>query len=212
MDLSDYLLKASFCSAFIPAATALLLFRKTPKALRILSAFAFINIVAEIISSTLSRNFINNMPVFHLHTMIEFLFVVYLASKIIDTKSFYRFSLASGLIFLSFCITNALFIEGFEEPNFLPRGIEGLTVIGICVYFFYRLFAAEESLDLLKYPYFWLFASWLIYFSGTFFLFIYRNSSGFGIAFPIIHSILNIFLNLVYTYTLWLGSRKSTSQ
>jgi len=152
------------------------------------------------------------MPVFHLHTIVEYVFIMIITSSIISNKRFNKVALLFIIIFFVFNLINVFFIEGIFSLNFLPRGIEGLSAIGICIYFFYQLFNADETLDLIHYPYFWLFSGWLIYFSGTFFLFIYNNQAGFNITFPVIHSVLNILLNLVYTYTLWLGSRKLISQ
>ena len=211
MDFISYLDFWSCVTAFIPLIAALILFKKTSKTLRILSVFVFINAFPEVIAVVLAYHSINNLYVFHAHTIIESIFVCMLVSKIIQTKAIHVIAISFCILFTVFCIINAFYIEGLESFNFIPRIIEGLTVISFCVYFFYRLFTADEMLDLIKYPYFWLFSGWLIYFAGTFFLFNYRNDPGFYVTFPIIHSILNIFLNLVYTYTLWLGSRKSAS-
>jgi len=212
LDLFSELDFWSAASAFIPALGALLLFKHTSKTLRILSVFVLINPIQEFAALALAYNGIPNAFVFHLHTVLEFAFVCILFSKIIQVKWFTYLSITLCICFTIFCIINALYIEGLEAFNFLPRGIEGILAIIFSVYFFYRLFTAEESLDLLRYPYFWLFAGWLIYFSGTFFLFIYNDSAGFDIIFPVIHSVLNILLNLVYTYTLWLGSKKLISR
>lgn len=190
----------------------MILLRKTKKTLGILSVFLVLNVIIEIVAFLISEYSINNMFVFHIHTVIEFAFVVWVALKIIKPVRATEIAIILPAAFLVFSIIDAFYIENLDSLNSLPRGIEGLIVIAISVFFFYRLFNSEENFDLLKYPYFWLFSGWLIYFSGTFFLFIYNNMAGFTITFPVIHSVLNILLNLVFTYTLWLGSRKLTYQ
>jgi hypothetical protein len=210
LDLLNELDFWSAVSAFIPVIGSLFLFKHTTNTLSILGVFVFFNMVHEYIALAIAYEGIPNAFMFHLHTILEFIFVCLLSAKIIQTLNFTRLIIILCICFTAFCFIDAYFIEGWDAFNFLPRGIEGILAISISIYFFYRLFTAEESLDLLRYPYFWLFTGWLIYFSGTFFLFIYNDSAGFDIIFPLIHSVLNILLNLVYTYTLWLGSRKST--
>jgi hypothetical protein len=198
--------------AFIPAVAAALFFKKQQKALKILSAFVIFNGVTEIVNSTVVLNNINSLPIHHFYTVVEFSVSLIISSLVIypNAKSPYRFLSIIALVLL-ISILDVSFFESLKSVNSIPRVIQGLTMIAISIYFFYKIFIASEFIDILRYPYFWLYTGWLIYFSGTFFLFVYSYQTGMTITYPIIHSVLYIFLNLVYTYVLWLGSRKSTS-
>jgi len=153
---------------------------------------------------------VHNVFLFHLYTPIEFAFVVFIFVYFFKGKltSLGYFGI---ILFFLFCIVNVIFFESLNDFNSIPRGFEGLIVICLSIYFFFRLFIADEFIHLMKYPYFWLFSGWLLYFSGTFFLFIYSSKNAMGINFTylIIHSVLNIFLNIVYAYSLWLGNKKT---
>lgn len=190
---------------------AIFLFRKQKNALKILSAFLLLSLLLQFLIIYLNVQHKNNLYLFHIYTPIEFStlsILFYLTSLRRSSKSIVVVICA---MFITFCIVSAFFLQPLKDFNSISRGVEGILAIGLCTYFFYELFVAEESIDILKFPFFWLFAGWLIYFAGTFFLFIYANHSVTNLTYPLIHSILNIFLNLVYTYVLWLGSRKSTS-
>lgn len=199
-------------SAFVPVFMFAVRFGKISETLRYLGVFLIFNVCVEIIAGFLGYKGINNIYLLHLHTPIEFYCVLFVTASVIGTNIISKILIFLAVIFTLFCLIDAMWIETLQNFNFFPRGLEGLIIISTCSFFFYRLFVAEETVDLLKYPYFWLFGGWLIYFSGTFFLFIYKQNAGFTLTFPVIHSILNIFLNLVYTYTLWLDSRKLISQ
>ncbi len=200
-------------SSFVPATIGLFHFRKQQKALKILSAFAVFCAVTELVNLVIVMKYkINVFPLHHTYTVIEFSCALIISSIILypakndRIRYFFIFVLV-----LSFTLIDLTFFESLDMLNSIPRVIEGLTMIAVSILFFYKIFVTPEVVDILKYPYFWLFTGWLIYFSGTFFLFVYSYKTGMTITYPIIHSVLYIFLNLVYTYVLWLGSRKSIS-
>lgn len=156
----------------------------------------------------LSSKGTNNLFLFHLYTILEFTLITFIFFKRTTKNYLIPFLIFAGA-FLLLCIVNIIFWEGLDEFNTIPRAVEGISVIIYCFVFFFWIFNAEENFDLLKYDHFWLFSGWLIYFSGTFFLYLFSNHQSVYFLYPIIHSVLNIFLNLIYTYVLWLGSRKS---
>lgn len=200
-------------SSFIPATLGIFHIQKQQKALKILSAFAVFCAVTEIVNLVIVMKYkINVFPLHHAYTVIEFSVALLISSIVLyPTKNGRRRHLFIFAFVLSISVIDLLFFESLNKLNSIPRVIEGLTMIAISIFFFYKIFNAKESIDLLKSPYFWLYTAWLIYFSGTFFLFVYSYKTGMTITYPVIHSVLYIILNLVYTYVLWLGSRKSTS-
>lgn len=176
-----------------------------------MSVFLILIIVGQVFATYLNLQGKNNLFIFHIYTPVEFFVFTYILKSSIKSSLVKKIVNISMICFTLFCIYDMFEFETIYKFNSLPRGFEGILAIGFSLYFFYEIFVAEENIDLLKSSYFWLFSGWLIYFSGTFFLYIYGNHVGTNITYPIIHSILNIFLNLVYIYALWLGSRKLTS-
>lgn len=211
----DLLITLEYLSVFLSITTGVvcvLLFKRQQKVLKILSTFLILMLAIQFVVMYLNLNRINNLFLFHLYTPIEFGLLSIILSLINSRKKTKLIINGICILFILFCIFSALFIEPLSAFNSIARGIEGVLAIVLSIYFFYALFNDDDTKDLLKYPYFWLFSGWLIYFSGTFFLFMYANNQGIAtLTYPIIHSVLNIFLNLVYIYVLWLGSRKSIS-
>lgn len=211
MDLFKVLEYTTIFLVFTTTAVSIYLFNKLQKAFKYLSAFLVFTMLMQIMATYLNLHGYHNLFLFHLYTPIEFIIFSTIFYSISERQPEKNLILYLCISFVVFCIINAFFIESLDSFNSIARGIEGMLAICICIYFFYQLFISETTIDLLKYSFFWLFSGWLIYFSGTFFLYIYFNKSGTTPTYAIIHSILYIFLNLVYTYVLWLGSRKSTS-
>jgi len=176
------------------------------KTLKILSVFCVVTVLMESIGAYLGFNQINTMFLCHLYTPIEFAFIIFIVKSFYQNSTYFLPVLL--FCFAAFCVFDSLFIESILHFNSIPRGIEGIIIICFCVYFFYHIFTSEETFNLTTYPYFWLFSSWLIYFSGTLILFVYSFQAGVNTTFSIIHSVLNILLNLIFAYTLWLGSKK----
>ena len=213
MKFIELLVYIAIGSSFIPAALGILNFQKQQKALKILSAFVVLCAVTEIVNLIIVVKFeISNLPLHHFYTVVEFSVALIISSIILYPSKNARIIYCMIIVsVLSILLVDLAFFESLDMLNSIPRVIEGLTMIAISVLFFYKVFVATELVDILKYPYFWLFTGWLVYFSGTFFLFVYSYKTGMTITYPAIHSVLYIILNLVYTYVLWLGSRKSIS-
>lgn len=164
----------------------------------------------EVIASNLGFRGINNMFILHLSSPFEFSIVVLILNAVFDNGK-RVFALVAITLFVLFAAISTLVIDPIDSLNLTVRGVQGVLVIAMCLGFFIHLFRSDESLNLLSYPFFWLFSGWLIYYSGTLFLFLMAKSDAMNITYPIIHSVLNIFLNLNFIYVLWLGSRRSTS-
>ncbi|MBK9591218.1 MAG: hypothetical protein IPO32_06870 [Crocinitomicaceae bacterium] len=162
-------------SSFVPATIGIFYIRKQQKALKILSAFAVFCVVTELVNLVIVMKYkINVFPLHHTYTVIEFSCALIISSIILypakndRIRYFFIFVLV-----LSFTLIDLTFFESLDLLNSIPRVIEGLTMIAVSILFFYKIFVTPEVVDILKYPYFWLFTGWLIYFSGTFFLFVY---------------------------------------
>ena len=164
----------SFFSAFLPTVVGIYRFNKMQKTLRILSVFCIIKVIFVCLGAYLGYNGINNMPVIHIYTPFEFSFFCIIVSTTMS-KKFKKILILLAILFTVFCIINAMYLQSIKDFNAIPRGIAGLILICVCSYFFYNLFISENTIDIIRYPFFWLNAALLIYFSGTFFLFIYTS-------------------------------------
>jgi hypothetical protein len=102
-----------------------------------------------------------------------------------------------------------------QLPPTSLRLIECVIMMLLCIYFYFELFLSSQTVNLMRYPHYWLVSGFLLYFAGTFFLNLVGdmaiNSARLGFYGYDIHSVLNIFLNLIFTLTLWIGRKASIS-
>lgn len=186
--------------------------RLLPKALRWLSAFIFITFALEVTTVVLSQNSINNLILFHLHTVVEVVMLSLLFQFLLKGAWLKTITWVFIIAFVLFAIIYPWYYDRFGEFNSLQRGVQGIAMIILCIVFLLQLISRLDVERLSDYPYFWLFSGLMIYFSGTFFLFLYSNKyfKLGNMDYWFIHSLLNIFLNFIFAITLWKG-RKWTS-
>jgi hypothetical protein len=211
LTILDYFDFGSIISSIVPATFGLLMFNKLNKTLRFLSVFCIVFCIVDLVFSILGKNGIHNIFIMHLTTPVEFAMILHLFVLIAFNKSKILLEFVAIIIFVIICSFNTYYLQSINVPNSLARGTEAVVIITLCVNFYYQIFKSDQNINLIQYPYFWLVSGFLIYFSGTLFLFVVTNNKEFNITYPAIHSVLYIILNLVYTYVLWLGSRKSIS-
>ena len=154
----------------------------------------------------------NNMFVFHFFILCETTILIFYFRSFLRNLMQRRIYVLLAILFLLFHITDLITWETLKDFPSIPSTIECILLILLSIVFFIRLFHESEIINLIKYPHFWMVSGLLLFFAGTFFmnivgdLAIKENNLGFDIY--AIHSYLNIFLNIIYTITLWLGSRR----
>lgn len=154
----------------------------------------------------------NNMFVFHFFILAEtVILILYFRSFLRNrTQKIIYFLLMT--FFIGFHVLDLIKWESIKDFPSIPSTIECILLILLSILFFIRLFNESDIINLVTYPHFWMVSGLLLFFAGTFFmnivgnLTIKENNLGFNIY--DIHSYLNIFLNIIYTITLWLGSRR----
>lgn len=198
---------SAFSAAF-PFAVGFYFRRRLNNDLQILFYFLLFNLSLELIAFVMVILKQFNLYLFHIHCAVELIFFLIICAKYYNkawlTKTLWIF----GVCYLAFAALDSFYLEGIETVNFFTRGVAGLTMLALSLYFFLQIFHLDESIKLMSYPYFWLFTGWLFYFSGTFFMFTIRDIDGWHYTFPYIHSILNIFLNGMYVYVFWLAAKQ----
>jgi hypothetical protein len=189
---------------------------------RIRGAYTFISaiVVFTVIMETVTYIFklmgTNNMPLFHLYTYGEATFIALYYYRLYSQRKIRRVYLVMLVVFLVFSLVALIAQRNLYEFNSLQRSVECVWMIILALIFYSDLFNKSNVPNLLKYPHYWLVSGLLLYFAGTFFLNIVGQiaimSNEFGYNAYDIHSVLNIFLNIIYTIVLWMGSRELTSE
>lgn len=204
----------SFYSILAPTLVGVFLFKRLPRLCKYLCILIFSLAIFEFVGEIASNYLGTNLFLFHLYTYVEFgiiAFIFYNLSKEVVWK---RIILIFAIIFALFSIINLTFIETLLQFNSNQRYLEGIMILIFCVGYYTKLLRKAENIYLEKHPFFWLTSGYFIYFAGTLFLFLFSRElmENNNAAFWSLHGILNIFLNLIYVLTLWLGSKALTTQ
>lgn len=165
----------------------------------------------DLTSIVLSNWSINNLFLYHIHSMVEFVCICGIYLKIIS-KRWRKYILLLGIVFIGSSLVNFITTEAFDVFNSNQRYIQAILLMPV----FYRAF--KEHSESTKYvflethPYFILTAGFLVYFIGTVILFLFMKelSQAAAVKFWAIHCIFNILLNIIFTFALWRGRKMST--
>jgi hypothetical protein len=151
---------------------------------------------------------INNLPLLHIYTAVEFICLCL----------FFYYTLGSWLnkwllaimisIFLLIGILNAALYDGLFSFNTIPRSLECLTIIILCIAGYYSILTNIKSEKLNNNPVFWIITGLLIYFSGSLFLFMMSNyilplNHKLNILVWVIHAMFSDNLYLFISIGLW---------
>lgn len=201
----------SMLSVLIPTGLCVAIFGRLPVALKVLSVIVFSTFLMQVVAYIFFLKSINNLPLFHAFTFIEFSCISIMYYYIFESdKSLKRFVGVLVICFLFFSIINLVCWESIYMFNSNQRAVEFSLVMLYFLIFFRKVLNGSLELPSLKHPYFILTFGYFIYFAGTIFLFLNANQFiELGIVnYWMIHGILSIFLNIIYFIVLWKGSKQ----
>ncbi len=188
-------------SGLVPLIAGICAYRRSSTEMRILTIFLVFVLLIEILGFSLFYNNFDNSWLFHIFTLIEYSFLVFIFSNWqINTilKHILRLSI---LFFTLVWISAKLLFENFNSMDNYTASLESILLIAISVLTLYSL-TKENEKPLFIDSRFWICGAVLIYFSGNFMTFAFSNIIGSLLAdkiiLPPIHSILNIIANLCY--------------
>lgn len=143
-----------------------------------------------------------------LYRLIEFIILI----------QFYKLSLhrkSSWILFLQFAIPAILI--GLFGLSSTPFRILNSIIFTLCgIYYFYTILRDMHDEQLLKKPLFWCNVAFLVYFTGSLFLFLIfdplaKNNEASAVLSYSFHNILAIGKNILLAYAFWLwGNKEST--
>lgn len=199
----------SALSILIPLISAVIVFSKLNKTLKKLGVFIVFSVITESFATYYGLNGMNNMPISHLYAFLQ---VPLLAWIFYDLVTGIRRKLVIALAcsFIVFSVLNLILWEDLHVFNSNQRYYAAVCIIFFCAFYFVQIFIDIKIIKIELDPYFWISASILIYTAGTLFLFIFAQEvlNSKNSAFWNLNCILNIFLNLGLTVSLWMGARK----
>lgn len=144
-------------------------------ALRMIYAYLLFAVLIEIASRVLGSRGINNLPLLHFYTIIEFLLLM--RFFMLADAGRHQVKLIGWLmaVFTLYSIFNFSFIESLHRFNSYPRTLSALIIAGFCLHYFYSRIVGDPQGSWTANPLNWIVTGLLIYFGSSFFHFAFQN-------------------------------------
>lgn len=131
--------------------------------------FLSTTVLCEYIALYASLKYKNNLPVYAIYSLVEFVMVSLYFNSVIDIFKKRNTGIYIAALGVVAGIYNLVFIQGLNTINSYFMIFEGLSIISMGLFFFFRILLHNDKLRIHMYPHFW-FASILTFFWGVSFL------------------------------------------
>lgn len=160
-------------SILLPILIGILKYKILPQSLKLILGYLIFTAIVNAISIILARVFhVNNMPVTHFYTLVEFVIIVFWYRNVLEvSKKSSPFNLLI-ILFSLLCFINVFFFQSIFSYNSYTRSLEAI----ICIFFGLNYFAKialeenKKNKSVLA-----INCGIFLYFSGAFILFIFSN-------------------------------------
>jgi len=112
---------------------------------------------------------------FRMFTIVEYSAVTYYFYQILRNTTVRQIVPVISLLFVGYCIYD-LISSKFSHFDSIPVAIEAILIIGFCIIVLFEKIKRTDTLFIYSTSDFWIAVSFLIYFAGTFFLYIYAQN------------------------------------
>lgn len=194
-------------SVLIPLMMGIINFRILPKAFKLLCYYFITSLIVNVITTVLSYYHIPNLIFFHLYTPVEAVFLCLFFSEILRGTKIVTFIRFLILAFPLYCIINYVWFQNGNVFNTYTHPVESLLFICLSVFFFWnQSVKQEEELKWTSIPLNWIVTGLLLYFSSTFFLYVFSNvlinnySRETNVFIWNVHGVIIILTNLLWAF------------
>ncbi len=127
---------------------------------------------------------------------------------VVENKNVKKIILPVSFVFGIFCILVYGYFQNPDDLNSITIGIEAVLIIIFCIYYFFDQLKKTDNLLIYDSFDFWIIISFLIYFAGTFFLYIYAESmeknANFTNEYTLINSSFLIIKNILLSIAMFM--------
>ncbi len=121
-----------------------------------------------------------------------------------------KFVFPIWLCFFIISIIDFFFVNKMDDFDSFPSGLQTILIISMCVYYLFLQIKGTDNLYVYSTANFWIIITFLIYVSGTFFLYIMtetmKHNRAFQIQYLVINSIFNILKNVLLSIAMVMKS------
>jgi hypothetical protein len=214
MDFSEIVATISDISIFLPGFFVII--RRNLKGVnRLLSAIILVTLVRNLVSMVIEylREYLsldlNTLFVYNLHNILLFGLIAFLYYTQIKGKIWKWFIISAFLVFFCLALVDyqTILYWNIDRFNKFSYPVSGFFSIIFLLLYFYQLLKELSVPNLSDYPLFWFSTGGLIYFSGTFFMYLliqnFTKNPEIGRLYWPIDAILSIAFNILAAIAFW---------
>jgi hypothetical protein len=148
----------------------------------------------------------------NIYTVIEFYLFSYFFYLVVKNATLRKTILPFSLLFFLFASYNFFYLNKLHDFDSTLAGVEAIILLTYCIYYFVDELKAPTELLIHTTVRFWIVISTLIYFAGTFFLFIIAEGNmadrNFLRIYIIIASCVSILKNIILSVAMSIRDQK----
>lgn len=202
-------------AVIIPVAAAVISKSYRQPLLRVICSYLVFSGLINIAERIMGHYKINNLPLLHLYTIGECLFIMYFFYGVFQFKDRIGKSILWAMfIFTAYALVNMFFIQGIYQHNSYVRPVGSLLINGLCLYYFFSQTRAIHSTSWISEPINWMVTGFLVYFGSSLFHFAFLNiiseKASMQVYFLLgtIHASLVLVMYLLFTAGFIYGNRR----
>jgi hypothetical protein len=162
------------CSILLPVIIGLLKLKALPVHAKIIWYYLLVSAAVSIAAVVIGRVMhANNLPLIHAYTAVEFVLFCWFYKTILQDNSKWFWIL--GILFVLYCIINAVFFQSIYTYSSYTRSIEALLCLLFTLNYFAKLAADTKEKKVIEQPGFYFNCGIFLYMSGSFTLFVFSN-------------------------------------
>lgn len=161
------------------------------------------SILSDIILNPIIKYYTHSIFIgFRLFTILEYFFITFYLYSIIKNLNFKFLIKVLSFSFLTYSIFD-YFQSKSNTFDSNPTGVACILILFYSIYYLFEKIRTPENLFLYSTPNFWIVVGIILFFSGTFFVFIFSQSNyndpSFQSAFQLINTSFSILRNLLFS-------------
>lgn len=179
-----------------------LFFKRMPKAIQVLGGYFLLNLVIQYYADYLWQERMNNLPLLHLNTLFELIFISWFFREIYIDQHFFKkhyVSLIGGLVLV--LAANSIWFESIYEFNSNGKTMVQIVIIVFVILYFFDAYGRVDFSKTEAQAFSFICFAFLLYYSGSLFIFMFGqffagNNNEIYRHFWILNAFLSVFFQL----------------
>ncbi|GAA3982096.1 hypothetical protein [Mucilaginibacter dorajii] len=162
-------------SVLIPISVAVVKYRQVDRVLLLIFYYLLLDGAVDLFAIILADHAVNNLPLLHIYTILEFLLLSFFYIKILKdplARNIIKFLM---VLFPLICIINFTFFQSIFRFNTYTRPLEVLIVMAYSLTYFAQANEANDVKAWSGNSLIWVNIGILLYFSGALFVYSFSN-------------------------------------